>query len=113
MAAKSSDAAQDTTALIGRSLNDVKTGTDSTNLAISAMQVIGECVQSIKALMDEIAAASVQQSEKIVSVESRIREVSRVIQANSEAAEESAAVSSELSNQARNLNRLISQFRIE
>ena len=113
LAAKSSDAAQDTTALIGRSLNDVKTGTDSTNLAISAMQVIGECVQSIKALMDEIAAASVQQSEKIVSVESRIREVSRVIQANLEAAEESAAVSSELSNQARNLNRLIGQFRIE
>ena len=62
--------------------------------------------------MDDIAAASAQQSEMIVSVENRVKEVSRVIEANSSAAEESAAVSNELSNQARTLNRLISQFRI-
>ena len=48
----------------------------------------------------------------IVSVESSIREVSKVTQANSAAAEESAAVSNELSSQARTLNRLIGQFRI-
>ena len=39
---------------------------------------IGECIQSIKTLMDEIALASVQQSEMIVSVENRIREVSKI-----------------------------------
>ena len=77
------------------------------------MQVINECIQSIKALMDEIAAASVQQSEMIVSVESRIKEVSKVIQANSDAAEESASISNELSDQARTLNQLIGQFRIK
>ncbi|MCI8418341.1 MAG: methyl-accepting chemotaxis protein [Lachnospiraceae bacterium] len=113
LAAKSAEAAQNTNSLIGRSLQDVKTGTESTNLAISAMQVIGDCIQSIKALMDEIAQASIQQSEMIVLVENRIKEVSRVIQTNSEAAEESAAVSNELSNQAQTLNRLISQFRIQ
>ena len=80
---------------------------------MSAMQVISECIQSIKELMDEIALASVQQSEMIVSVENRIKEVSRVIQANSDAAEESAAVSNELSEQSRTLNQLISQFRIQ
>ncbi len=42
------------------------------------MQVISECVQSIQTLMDEIAVASVQQSEMIVSVENRIKEISRV-----------------------------------
>ena len=77
------------------------------------MQVISECIQSIKVLMDEIALASAQQSEMIVSVENRIKEVSRVIQANSDAAEESAAVSNELSEQSRTLNQLISQFRIQ
>ncbi len=113
LAGKSAEAVQDTSTLIGRSLQDVATGTESTKLAISAMQVINECIQSIKVLMDEIALASVQQSDMIVSVENRIKEVSRVIQANSDAAEESATISSELSHQAETLNRLINQFHIQ
>lgn len=112
LAARSAEAASDTSTLIGRSIHDVRTGTESTNLAISAMQVIGECIQSIKALMDEIALASLQQSEMIVSVENRIKEVSRVIQTNSDAAEKSAVISNELSSHAQTLNNLISQFRI-
>ena len=76
------------------------------------MQVINDCIQSIKTLMDEIAFASVQQSEMIVAVENRIKEVFDVIQANAAAAEESAAISDELSNQAKTLNHLINQFRI-
>ena len=113
LAARSADAARDTSTLIGHSLEDVKTGTESTNLAISAMQVISECIQSIKSLMDEISLASVQQSEMIVSVESRIKEVSKVIETNSSAAEESAAISNQLSNPAQTLNQLLGQFRIE
>ena len=77
------------------------------------MQLINECIQSIKTLMDEISDASVQQSEMIVSVENRIKEVSKVIEENSDAAEESAAISNELSGQAKTLNQLISQFRIK
>ena len=113
LAGKSAEAVKNTSTLIGRSIQDVKTGTDSTNLALSAMQVINDCIQSIKTLMDEIAAASVQQSEMITSVENRIREVSRVIQANSSSAEESAVISNELSEQAKTLNKLIGQFRIQ
>jgi len=63
--------------------------------------------------MDEIALASVQQSEMIASVENSIKEVSRVTQANSAAAQESAEISKELSNQARTLNQLIGRFRIQ
>ena len=112
LASKSTEAVSNTGTLIGKSIEDVKTGTESTNLAISAMQVINECIQSIKTLMDEIALASVQQSEMIASVEKRVIEVSKVIQSNSEAAEESAAVSTQLSNQSKTLNHLIGQFRI-
>lgn len=113
LASKSAEAASNTGTLISRSIQDVKTGTESTSHAISAMKVIGECIQSIKSLMDEIALASVQQSEMIVSVENRIKEVSKVIETNTSAAEESASISNELSSQARTLNELISQFRIE
>lgn len=113
LAAKSADAARTTSTLIGRSIHDIKTGTESTDVAISAVQIINECVQSIKALMDEISVASVQQAEMIISVENRIKEVSKVIEANSSAAEESATISNELSNQAKTLNHLIGQFRIQ
>lgn len=112
LASKSAEAAGNTSTLIGRSIEDVKSGTESTDLAIAAMKVISECIQSIRTLTDEIAAASVQQADMIVSVENRIKEVSRVIQDNSSAAQESASISEELSDQARTLNRLIGQFRI-
>ena len=49
----------------------------------------------------------------ITSVENRIKEVSKVIETNSDAAEESAAISNELSGQARTLNQLIGRFHIE
>ena len=62
--------------------------------------------------MDEIAAASVQQSEMIVLVENGIKEISSVVQTNSSAAERSAAVSKELSEQARTLNSLIGRFQV-
>ncbi len=112
LAAKSAEAAKSTSTLIDCSIRDVRTGTESTNLVMAAMQVISECIQSVKVQMDEIALASVQQSEMIVSVKNRIKEVSKVIQANSDAAEESAAISNELSEQSQTLNQLISQFRI-
>ena len=48
----------------------------------------------------------------ITLVENGIREISAVVQTNSAAAEKSAAVSKELSNQARTLNSLISRFQI-
>lgn len=112
LASKTAEAAQNTNTLINRSIHDVKTGTESTNLAVSAMQVISDCVLSIKALMDEIADASVQQSEMIVLVESGIKEISAVVQANTATAEKSAEVSTKLSSQARTLTDLISSFQI-
>lgn len=113
LAAKSGEAAQNTGVLIGRSIEDVKIGTESASHAISAMQVINECIQSIKTLMDDIALASVRQSEMIVSVEEGIKEISNVVQINSGVARESAVASKQLSEQAGTLNHLISQFRIE
>lgn len=112
LASKSGEAAKDTNVLISRSIQSAKTGTESTDMAVSAMRVINDCIQSMKSLMDEIAAASVQQSEMISLVENGIKEISSVVQDNSMAAEKSATVSGELSQQARTLNSLISRFRI-
>ena len=90
----------------------MKTGTESTDLVVSAMKIIDDCIQSMKKSMDEIASASVRQSEMIVLVENGIKEISQVVQTNAASAKESAVVSKELSDQARALNGLLGRFRI-
>lgn len=112
LAAGSEEAVQNTGELISGSSRDVKTGTEAANDVISAVQIINDCIQSIKRLMDDIALASVRQSEMIVSVEDGLKEITKVVQTNSNFARESASVSRELSGQARTLNSLISKFRI-
>ncbi len=112
LAAKSTEAAQNTNELISRSIQNAKAGTDSTDMAVSAMRDIYSCIQSIKALMDEISAASERQSEMISQIETGIGEISAVVQNNSFAAEKSASVSKELSQQAQALSNLIRRFRI-
>ncbi len=113
LAAKATEAAQNTGELIGRSINDVEMGTASSDVYISAMNIINDCIQSIKILMDEIALASVRQSEMVASIDSGIKEISRVVQANSMAAAENADISKKLSGQANALSGLIGQFRIK
>ena len=113
LAAKSASAAQNTNELISRSIQSAKSGTESTDLAVSAMQDIDSCIQSIKTLMDEIAAASVQQSEMISLVETGIKEISVVVQSNSASSEESAAVSSELFEQVHLLEDETKKFRLK
>ncbi len=112
LAAKSAEAAQNTGVLISRSIQSAKSGTESTDQAVSAVQDINGCIQSIRTQMEEIAAASVQQSAMIFLVENGIKEISTVVRDNSATAERSASVSRELSQQARALNSLISRFRI-
>lgn len=113
LAERSAEAAQGTGILIDRSLQDIKTGTASTGDAVSAMLVISDCIQSIKKLMDEIASASIQQSEMITSIEAGIKEISETVQTNSSAADKSAEVSKTLSDQAKTLNGLLRQFSIK
>lgn len=113
LAAKSAEVAQNTDDFITQSIQSAKTGTESTDQAVCAMQVISDCIQSIKSLMDEVAAASVQQSEMILLVENGIKEISMVVSDNSTDAEKSALISKELSHQARTLNGLISRFQIQ
>ncbi|MCI8601696.1 MAG: hypothetical protein HFE45_08940 [Oscillospiraceae bacterium] len=70
------------------------------------MRIVTDCIQFIKTLMGEISLASSRQAEMITSVGDGIRDISRVVQANS-AAVESAVIS----KKAIPLNDLLKQFR--
>ena len=110
LAAKSADAAKDTTSLISRSIQDVHTGMEATAQAADSMRIIIECTASIKEQMHGIAAASTRQSDMITIVGKEIEEISHVVQNNSTAINQSAGTLQELSEQAKELNRLVGQF---
>ena len=69
-------------------------------------------VQRTSILVDEIAAASREQSKGITEVNTGIQQLSSVIQQNSSSSEEMAASSEELNSQSERLNETISFFKI-
>lgn len=113
LASKSAAAAKNTADLINRSIQDVNTGMEATTQTAEIMKTIGECTVSIKGQMDGIAAASTEQSNMIVNVSNEIREISRVVQNNSDDVNQSVSTLHKLSEQAKELNILVGQFRTE
>lgn len=112
LATKSADAAKDTTSLISRSIQDVRTGTEATTQAAEIMGIISQCTDSIKKKMYEIADASTRQANMITNVGKEIEEISLVVQNNSAAVNQNTATLRELSQQAKELNHLVRQFQI-
>lgn len=113
LAAKSAEAAKDSTAYISRSIKDVHTGTEATSQAAEIMRTIGQCTDSIKAQMDEIAAASTRQSKMIASVSKDISEISGVVQQNTSDVNNSVNTLKELAEQSKELKTLVNRFHTE
>lgn len=113
LAGKSADAAKTSAALINRAIQDVRSGADATAQVADIMRTIDQCTGSIREKIHEIAAASAQQSGMISDVSEEIEEIYQVVQTNSVAVEQSVDTSRELSGQAKKLNELIGQFRID
>lgn len=112
LAAKSSDAAKDTTTLIENTLRLIDQGatlTDATTNALS--EVVSGAAQSTQ-LVDEIAIVSKQQSDDLRYVMEGIEQISNVVQTNAATAQESAASAEELSGQADTLKESVKYFRL-
>ncbi|MFZ5989794.1 MAG: methyl-accepting chemotaxis protein [Bacillota bacterium] len=112
LAARSADAAKETTTMIESSIKKVEDGTKITNETAQALNNIVESVAKAADLVGEIATASNEQASGIAQINQSILQVSQVIQTNSATSEEAAAASEELSGQAELLNELVRKFRI-
>jgi methyl-accepting chemotaxis protein len=113
LAAKSAEAAKNTSELIATSIQKSEQGAAiSKETAESLSQIVGGIVQSSE-LVAKIAESSNAQSVSIGQIGEAIDQVSQVIQQNSATAEESAAASEEMSGQATMLQQLIAQFKLK
>lgn len=113
LAARSANAAKETTVLIEGSIKKVEHGTKIADETAEALNSIVEAISKATTLVGEIAIASSEQASGISQVNQGIIQVSQVVQANSTTSEECAAASEELSNQAEILKNMVSRFELK
>ena len=113
LAARSANAAKETTALIEGSIQKAENGTEIANDTAKALDEIVEGVTKVTTLVAEIAASSNEQATSISQINLGVEQVSKVVQTNSATAEESAAASEELSSQAELLKEMVGKFRLK
>ncbi|OPX45845.1 methyl-accepting chemotaxis protein II [Ruminiclostridium hungatei] len=113
LAARSANAAKETTEMIEGSIKKVEVGTRIANETAAALDEIVGGVSKAAALVGDIAAASNEQAAGISQINTAIEQVAQVVQTNSATAEECAAASEELSGQADMLKESVSRFRLK
>ena len=113
LAAKSANAAKETTTMIEGSIKKTEIGTKIAGETADALGKIVVGVEQAANLVAEIATSSNEQATGISQVNQGIEQVSQVVQVNSATAEESAAASEELSSQADLLKEMINRFTLQ
>jgi methyl-accepting chemotaxis protein len=113
LAARSAEAAKETTGLIEGSINKVDAGTKIADETAESLREILSEIDKVANLVGNIAKASNDQASEIAQITRGIEQVSQVVQTNSATAEESAAASEELSGQAVMLKDMVGAFKVK
>ena len=113
LAARSAEAAKETTGLIEGSIEKVEVGTQIADQTAASLQEISSEIQKVTDLVGNIARASNDQASEIAQITKGVEQVSTVVQTNSATAEESAAASEQLSGQAEMLKQMVDAFKIK
>ncbi|HEX9061949.1 MAG TPA: methyl-accepting chemotaxis protein [Clostridia bacterium] len=113
LAARSADAAKETTDMIEGSIKKVDSGTKISNDTAAALNQIVDGIARAADLVGEIAVASNEQASGITQVNQAIAQVAQVVQTNSATSEECAASSEELSGQADLLKELVGNYKLK
>ncbi|MDG0066990.1 methyl-accepting chemotaxis protein [Burkholderia sp. IO2] len=110
LAQRSSSASKEIRDLIHESVGRVRGGVELVNDAGTSMAEIVQAISRVTALMEEIAAASVEQGHGIDQVNQAVSEMDRATQHNAAYVEEVAAAAQSLDDQSKQLVAMISNF---
>ncbi|OFV69758.1 methyl-accepting chemotaxis protein [Acetobacterium wieringae] len=113
LAARSAEAAKETTALIEGSITKTEAGSKIAGQTADSLKEILNQIEKVTGLVGDIARASNDQASEIAQINQGIEQVSQVVQTNSATAEQSAAASEELSGQAEILKQMVGAFRLK
>ena len=96
--------------LAAKSADAVNEGTNVATKTAEAMSSLNDCIIKVKSIVETIADSSNKQTQMVSKIDNDISQITGTVQSNSATAEESAAVSEELSGQASTLKDLVSRF---
>jgi len=112
LAQRSAAAAKEIKQLIGDSVEKVGAGTKLVEKAGVTMDEVVASVKRVTDVVSEISAASREQSEGIDQVKHAVTQMDGVTQQNAALVEEAAAAAQSLQQQAANLARIVSVFKL-
>ncbi len=112
LAAKSAEAAKNTTTLIESSISSVNEGVLLAQSTAEELLSVVEGAKETTAVIQKITVATNEQSVALNQISNGLEQISSVVQMNSATSEESAASSEELSSQASILKQQLSKFTI-
>lgn len=110
LAAQASEASKDADGLVARTLSSVEEGDAMIEVASNNMGEAVASAESVREMMATITQTSTQQLDAIAQIRESMDRLSEVVQENSAASRESAAVSEELADQAIDLKHLLDRF---
>ncbi|MFZ4528641.1 MAG: methyl-accepting chemotaxis protein [Undibacterium curvum] len=112
LAQRSADAARQIKTLITSSVEQVEQGNRLVSDAGKTMQEVVDSVRRVSDIISEITAASSEQSAGIEQVNTAVVHIDQMTQENAALVEQAAAAASSLQEQAANLSRVVSVFRL-
>lgn len=112
LAQRSASAAKEIKSLIDASVSNVSRGQSLATEAGQSMQAILTSVQRVTDIMSEISAASTEQSTGIDHIGAAIGQMDTVTQQNAALVEQAAASAASLAEQAEQLRRAVTVFRL-
>jgi methyl-accepting chemotaxis protein-2 (aspartate sensor receptor) len=113
LAQRSADASRQIRELIEVSVARVEAGSERADRAGSTMGDIVAAVQKVSDIMDEIAAASAEQSSGIDQVNLAVAQMDEVTQQNAALVQQAAAVAHQVESQAERLSQAVAGFRLD
>ncbi|QJQ94229.1 MULTISPECIES: methyl-accepting chemotaxis protein [Halomonadaceae] len=112
LASRSAEAAKEIKQLIDASANQVHQGSELVESAGSTMRDVVASVRRVTDIMDEISAASQEQSEGIEQVTQAVSQMDQVTQQNASLVEQASASAASLEEQAALLETAVATFRL-